>query len=141
MGKERFNGYIDALESHNIEYDKNLVYSCDTFESAIKISRSILKKVDRPDGIFAVNDLTAVGIMKVARNLGINIPEELKIVGFENSKDGSICDPELTTVDQFGYTLGKKAMTILLDRIKNDTPDYKPVKHVIKTKLIVRGSS
>ncbi len=141
LGKDRFNGYIDALESHNIEYDKNLVYSCDTFESAIKISRSILKKVDRPDGIFAVNDLTAVGIMKVARNLGINIPEELKIVGFENSKDGSICDPELTTVDQFGYTLGKKAMTILLDRIKNDTPDYKPVKHVIKTKLIVRGSS
>ncbi len=141
LGKDRFNGYIDALESHNIEYDKNLVYSCDTFESAIKISRSILKKVDRPDGIFAVNDLTAVGIMKVARNLGINIPGELKIVGFENSKDGSICDPELTTVDQFGYTLGKKAMTILLDRIKNDTPDYKPVKHVIKTKLIVRGSS
>ena len=141
LGKDRFNGYIDALESHNIEYDKNLVYSCDTFESAIKISRSILKKVDRPDGIFAVNDLTAVGIMKVARNLGINIPEELKIVGFENSKDGSICDPELTTVDQFGYTLGKKAMTILLDRIKNDSPDYKPIKHVIKTKLIVRGST
>ncbi len=141
LGKDRYNGYVDALEANNIKFDKNLVYSCDTFESAIKISQSILKKVDRPDGIFAVNDLTAVGIMKVARKLGINIPDELKIVGFENSKSGSICDPELTTVDQFGYNLGKKAMTILLDRIKKDSHDYKPVKHVIKTKLIVRGSS
>ena len=141
LGKDRYNGYIDALEANNIKFDKNLVYSCDTFESAIKISRSILKKVDRPDGIFAVNDLTAVGIMKVARNLDINVPEELKIVGFENSKSGSICDPELTTVDQFGYNLGKKAMKILLERIKTDSHDYEPVKHIIKTKLIVRGSS
>ena len=141
LGKDRYTGYIAALEANNIKFDKNLVYSCDTFESAIKISQSILKKVDRPDGIFAVNDLTAVGIMKVARNLGINVPEELKIVGFENSKSGSICDPELTTVDQFGYTLGKKAMSILLERIKNDTSEYKPARHVIKTKLIIRGST
>ena len=141
LGKDRLNGYIDALENHNIKYDKNLVYSCDTFESAIKISQSILKKIDRPDGIFAVNDLTAVGIMKIARKLDIKVPEELKIVGFENSKSGSICDPELTTVDQFGYNLGKKAMTILLDRIKNDSPNYEPSKHIIKTKLIIRGST
>jgi len=86
LGKDRYNGYIDALEANNIKFDKNLVYSCDTFESAIKISQSILKKIDRPDGIFAVNDLTAVGIMKVARKLGILVPQELKIVGFENSK-------------------------------------------------------
>jgi len=141
LGKERLHGYTDALEHHNISFDSNLVYSCDTFESAIKISQSILKKVDRPDGIFAVNDLTAVGVMKVAKKLGIKIPEELKIVGFENSKSASICEPELTSVDQFGYNLGKKAMSILIDRIKDDSPDYKPVKHIIKTKLIVRGSS
>ncbi len=141
LGKDRLHGYIAALENNNIKFDKNLVYSCDTFESAIKISQSILRKVDRPDGVFAVNDLTAVGVMKIAKNLGIKIPEELKIVGFENSKNASICEPELTSVDQFGYNLGKKAMTILLNRIKEDTPDYVPVKHVIKTKLIVRGSS
>ena len=141
LGKERLHGYVDALEHHNISYDKNLVYSCDTFESAIKISQSILKKTDRPDGIFAVNDLTAVGVMKTAKKIGIKVPEELKIVGFENSKNAAICDPELTSVDQFGYNLGKKAMSILINRIKDDTPDYEPVKHIIKTKLIVRGSS
>ncbi len=141
LGMDRFHGYVDALKANGIEYDKNLVYSCDTFESAIKISQSILKKIDRPDGIFAVNDLTAVGIIKTAKMLGINVPEELKVVGFENSKSASLCDPELTSVDQFGYSLGKKAMKILLDRIKSNNPDYKPVKHIIKTKLIVRSST
>jgi len=141
LGKDRFQGYIDALENNNVNFDKNLVYSCDTFESAIKISQSILKKTDRPDGIFAVNDLTAVGVMKVAKRLNIKVPEELKIVGFENSQNASMCEPELTSVDQFGYKLGKKAMTILLDRIKEDNPDYEPVRHVIKTKLIIRESS
>ncbi len=141
LGKDRLQGYIDALEKQGFNYDKNLVYPCDTFESAIKISNSVLKKVDRPDGIFAVNDLTALGVMKVAKKMGINIPQELKIVGFENSKSAVISDPELSSVDQFGYDLGKKAMTILLDRIKSDTIDFEPVKHVIKTKLITRDSS
>ena len=141
LGKDRLRGYANALEHHGISYDKNLVYSCDTFESAIKISNSVLKKVDRPDGIFAVNDLTALGVMKTARKLGIRIPEDLKIVGFENSRNATISEPELTSVDQFGYNLGKKAMTILLERIKNESLEYTPSKHVIKTKLIIRGSS
>ncbi len=141
LGKDRLQGYIDALEKQGFNYDKNLVYPCDTFESAIKISNSVLKKVDRPDGIFAVNDLTALGVMKVAKKMGIIIPQELKIVGFENSKSAVISEPELSSVDQFGYDLGKKAMTILLDRIKSDTIDFEPVKHVIKTKLITRDSS
>jgi len=141
LGKDRLHGYVDALEHHGIPYDKNLVYPCDTFEAAIKISQSVLKKVDRPDGIFAVNDLTALGVMKTARKLGIKIPEELKIVGFENSRTATISEPELTSVDQFGYKLGKKAMTMLLERIKNENLVYEPTKHVIKTKLIIRGSS
>ncbi|HJN05689.1 MAG TPA: LacI family DNA-binding transcriptional regulator [Bacteroidales bacterium] len=141
LGKDRLQGYIDAIKHHNMEFNKDLVYSCDTFDSAVKISQSILKKVDRPDGVFAVNDLTAVGVMKAAKRLGIKIPEELKIVGFENSNKASICEPELTSVDQFGYHLGKKAMNILLDRIKSNISKYEPVRHVIKTKLIIRGSS
>ena len=97
--------------------------------------------MDKPDGVFAVNDLTALGVMKVAKKLGISIPEELKIVGFENSRNSVLTEPELSSVDQFGYILGKKAASILLERMKDETANYEPVKHVIKTKLIVRGSS
>ncbi len=141
LGKNRLEGYKAALEKNGIEYTKDLVYACDTFESAVKISRGVLKKIDRPDGVFAVNDLTAVAVMKTAKQLGISIPEELKVVGFENSRSASICEPELSSVDQFGYDLGKKATEILIKRINTDGFDYTPEKHTLKTELIVRGSS
>ena len=141
IGQNRLKGYKDALEKHNMQYTKDLVYSCDTYDDSIKISRSILKKKDRPDGIFTVNDMTALGTMKTARQLMINVPEELKIVGFENSLSSSICDPELTTVDQFGFEMGKAATKILLKRIQNDVFNYKPEHISIKTHLIERGTS
>ena len=141
LGKRRWEGYKDALEKHGIPFTRDLVYPCDSYESAVKISKSVLKKKDRPDGIFAVNDLTAIGVMKVARQLGIVIPDELRLIGFENSKSAMICEPELSSVDQFGVDLGKKATQILLKRIKEDTFDYQPENLTLKTQLIVRGSS
>ena len=141
IGKNRLEGYKSALEKNGIPFNRDLVYSCDTFDEAVKVSRSVLKKQDRPDGIFAVNDLTAIGAMKVAKQIGLKVPEEIKFVGFENSRSSSICEPELTTIDQFGFELGKKATELLLKRIKQDTFDYETEKQVIKTHLVVRGTS
>jgi len=141
IGKNRLEGYKAALEHHKVPFDPDLVYSCDTFEQAVKISRSVLKKKDRPDAIFAVNDLTAIGAMKVAFQLGLKIPDDIKFVGFENSRSAWICEPELTTVDQFGFEMGKKATELLLKRIKHESFEYKKEKQVVKTQLIVRGTS
>jgi LacI family transcriptional regulator len=141
ISQQRHDGYKKALEDRGLEYNPHLVYSCDTYFEATKISSSILKKVDRPDGIFTVNDATALGVLKTAKKLGINIPGTLKVVGYENSKGSVMCDPELTTVDQFGFELGKQAMTLLLDRINSHTYDYIPKNIIIKPKLIVRGST
>ena len=141
IGKNRLEGYKAALEKNNIPFNPDLVYACDTFDEAQKVSRSVLKKQDRPDAIFAVNDLTAIGAMKIAKQLGLNIPEDIKFVGFENSRSASICEPELTTVDQFGFELGKKATELLLKRINTPTFDYKTEKQVVKTQLIQRRTS
>ncbi len=141
IGQNRMKGYRDALEKYGMPFTNDLVYPCDTYDDSIKISRSVLKKKDRPDGIFTVNDMTALGAMKVARQLKIEIPEDLKIVGFENSLSASICDPELSTVDQFGFSMGKTATRILLRRIQEDVYDYEPEHVVIKTQFIERGTS
>jgi DNA-binding LacI/PurR family transcriptional regulator len=141
IGQNRLKGYKDALEKHGIPFNKDLVYACDTYQDAIKISRSIFKKKDFPEGLFAVNDMTALGAMKAARKLGISIPEDLKVIGFENSLSASICDPELTTVEQFGFEMGKKATRLLLKRIESDTFDYTPEHFTIKTQLIERGTA
>lgn len=141
LGKNRLDGYRDALEKNGIAFTNDLVYACDTFDSAVKISTGVLKKIDHPDGVFCVNDLTAVAVMKSAKKLGLNIPDDLKIVGFENSRSASICEPELSSVDQFGYELGKKATELLIKRINSNSFDYTPEKHTLKTELIVRDSS
>ena len=141
LGKNRLEGYKAALEENGIVFTTDMVYSCDTFGDAEKISRSILKKHDRPDAIFAVNDLTAIGAMKVAKKLGLRVPEDIMFVGFENSRSSWICEPELTTVDQFGFELGKKATELLLTRIKLDTFDYDIEKKIIKTHLVIRGTT
>jgi len=141
LGKNRLEGYKAALEHHGISYNTDLVYACDTFDQAEKISRSILKKHDRPDAIFAVNDLTAIGAMKVAKQLGLKIPDDIKFVGFENSRSAWICEPELTTIDQFGFELGKKATELLLSRIRLNSFDYKTEKQIVKTHLVKRETT
>lgn len=141
IGKNRHEGYRKALENKGIPYTPELVYSCDTYDTAMKISASVLKKHDRPDGIFTVNDLTGIGVLKVALKLGLKVPNDLKIAGFGNSQSSSICQPELTSVDQFGFELGKRATTLLLKRIKLQSFDYTTEKITIKTQLVIRGTT
>ena len=129
IGRNRLEGYKAALEHHNVPFDPDLIYSC------------VLKKQNRPDAIFAVNDLTAIGAMKVAIQYGLKIPDEIKFVGFENSRSAWIIEPELTTVDQFGFEMGKKAAELLLKRNKHENFDFETQKQVVKTQLIVRGTS
>ncbi|HPE43465.1 MAG TPA: LacI family DNA-binding transcriptional regulator [Bacteroidales bacterium] len=143
IGKSRLSGYHDALLKHNIPFDQSLVVLADTFDSARKSAHDILRRADYPTGFFAVNDMAAIAIIKEAKHLGLHVPEDIKVVGFENSKSAAISEPELTTVDQFGFELGREACQLLLKRLKNEENEtsFKPIKKVIKTRLVVRSST
>jgi len=94
-----------------------------------------------PDGIFAVNDLTASGVLKIVKKYGYNIPKDIKIVGFSDGFVAHVTDPTLTTVDQHGFEMGKQAAQLLLDRINETIDNYSPVTKVIPTNLIKREST
>jgi len=142
IGKNRLSGYYDALLKHNIPIDASLVFPADTYDESKKMALSILRSPTRPDGFFAVNDMSAIAIIKAARELGLRIPEDIKVVGFENSKSAALCEPELTTIDQFGFELGREACLMLLKRLKdNGQTAFKPERKVIKTRLIQRKST
>ncbi|MBW7846892.1 MAG: LacI family DNA-binding transcriptional regulator [Bacteroidales bacterium] len=142
IGKSRLAGYHDALLKHNIHFSHELVFLADTFETARKTAHEILRKPNAPDGFFAVNDISAIAIIKAAKELGKRVPEDVKVVGFENSKSAAFSDPELTTVDQFGFELGREACLMLLRRLKEgENTDFQPVRKIIRTKLVVRNST
>jgi len=140
IGRDRYNGYIQALTDHNLPIDEGLIVDCDTYKAARLITRRLIYELNPADGIFAVNDRTAIGAMQTAKECGKKIPEELAVVGFSNGIYSNMTDPPLTTVEQFGHKMGQKAARMLLDRLFSGE-DHPAVREVIESQLIIRGST
>jgi LacI family transcriptional regulator len=140
IGKNRKNGYLRALKDHNMSIHENNIIRCDTREDAAIIVPEILGRPQKPDGIFAVNDLTAAAAMRSILKSGLRIPEDIAVVGFTSGLISDITDPTLTSVEQHGYQLGKEAIRLLIDRLekKHDLPSQ---TRIIKTELVIKEST
>lgn len=141
IGYHRKRGYISALEKHGIELDDDLVIKCDTIEEAMVIVPELMKLKNPPDAIFAVNDLTGAGTVNALKKLKYRIPEDVSVIGFTDGLVSTVTDPPLTTVSQHGFELGQKAAEMLLERIEHPDSGKKPYTEVVKTDLIVRGTT
>lgn len=141
ISKNRYNGYRDALLKAGIHPDESLHLECDNRTDAEIITPSLLTRDERPDAAFAVNDDTAIGILYTAKRMGLRVPDDFSICGFTNGERAIACDPTLTTVEQRGKQVGKEAVDILLDKVEGYTPMDKVEKRVVKTRLIVRGTT
>ena len=139
--KNRLNGYRDALLQHNMEIDESLILECDNRGMSEQVIPQVLARDDRPDGFFAINDDTAVGVIHVAKQCGLRVPEDVSVCGFTNGERALACDPMLTTIDQRGPELGKQAADILISQVKGLLPMDKAHKRIVRTNLIVRGST
>tara|TARA_R110002126_G_scaffold291568_1_gene453671 strand:+ start:20608 stop:21627 length:1020 start_codon:yes stop_codon:yes gene_type:complete len=144
---DRFLGYKQALIDYNISYDASLVYINDcgdmSFEEGKNNARQLLKDHKDVDGIFINTDLVAIGAMTEFIKNGIKVPEDISIVGFSNWFMASVISPSLTTINQPGFEMGKKAFKILYKEIKdrknNKNISFKEV--VLDADLIVRDST
>lgn len=141
ISKNRFNGYKDALLKNGIEYDPDLVIICDNRADAEAMTPDMLNKDMPPNGFFAINDDTAIGILYTAKRMGFRVPEDIQICGFTNGYRAIACDPMLTTVEQRGRTVGEEAASILIDQVEGRIPTDKVVKRVVRTRLVVRGTT
>jgi LacI family transcriptional regulator len=140
IGRNRKQGYIQALKDNGIPVDEEIILRCDTDKHALKCIPYLLSLQKAIDGIFAVNDNTAIRAMSIIKHSGYRIPEDIAIVGFSNSLYSSMTDPPLTTVEQQGFLMGTRAATLLLERISSEVSIDSRVEQ-LKTDLIVRGSS
>ena len=141
ISKNRYNGYVDALLKHGMAVDKSIVRICDNRAEAETITPEILALDHRPDGFFAVNDDTAIGILYTVKRAGFKVPDDISICGFTNGQRAVACDPMLTTVEQRGRLVGEEAAEILIDKVEGLSPLDKVEKRIVRTRLIIRGTT
>ena len=141
ISKNRYNGYRDSLLKHGITPDETLHVLCDNRSDAEAIVPQMLDGDNPPDAFFAINDDTAIGILYSAKRMGRRIPEDVSICGFTNGERAIACDPMLTTVEQRGHKLGTEAVDILIDKVEGIIPAEKVEKRVVRTRLIIRGTT
>jgi LacI family transcriptional regulator len=132
---------MKALEEAGLSPQNEWIFDADTFEKARLAALDIVEKKMDFDGIFAVNDLTAIGAMQSLQKRGVKIPEQVAVVGFSDGRFSGITDPTLSSVDQHGYEMGTIATEMLLKRIVSSDKDYPFETKVLNANLIVRGSS
>ena len=142
LGQNRQKGYRQALLKNKLPIDDDdLIIKCDSFDEAKELVPSLLALPNRPDAIFAVNELTAAGALNVVKKAGLRVPEDISIIGFTDGIVSRVTDPALTTLEQHGNEVGLKATELLLERIKEGGMDYEPVTRVVKTSLVIREST
>ena len=141
ISKNRFNGYKDALLKHGLPVDDSIIRVCDNRADAELITPEILAIDNHPDGFFAVNDDTAIGILYTAKHAGFRVPEDISICGFTNGQRAVACDPMLTTVEQRGHRVGEEAAEILMDKVEGLSPIEKVEKRIVRTRLVTRGTT
>tara|TARA_R110002049_G_scaffold21698_1_gene78961 strand:- start:718 stop:1764 length:1047 start_codon:yes stop_codon:yes gene_type:complete len=150
VGKLRTQGYLEALEDHEIIPKSELILKIDdTLDYEVHLDaleeeiEQLFKSNKKIDGVFAVNELYALSAMKVARKLGLRIPEDIQVIGFTDGVLSKHATPSLTTVSQHEQQMGEKAANLLIDKLENELENeeetFKTV--VIATKLVEREST
>lgn len=124
-----------ALNKHHIEEDSELIIKCDTYDDAIKKTKFLLNFPKPPDGIFAVNDLTAIGAMHTVKKSGLNVPEDIAIIGYTNGQISTMTNPTLSSVEQSGYEMGQIAVKLLINKIEKPDLFCKSITKILKTKF------
>lgn len=141
---DRFLGYKKTLEKNTIPFDSSLVYTCigAGFEEGYDFAKQVLEDHPDVDGIFAVTDMVAVGVITYLNEIKINVPDQIKVIGFSNWFMGKVITPKLSTIDQPGYEMGVTSFSILLAEMQNKSKIALEPKIIeLETALIARESS
>lgn len=141
ISNNRKEGYLKAIRDSQLEPDPSLIVEADNFDKASMAVINFIQTGNLPDGIFAVNDITAIGAMKTLQKNGFRVPEDVAVVGFSDGRFSAITEPPLSSVDQHGYEMGIIATEMLLKQILEDASNNTIETRVLRGDLIIRGSS
>jgi len=142
---ERLQGYRDALKENGIAVNEEFIISGEySFESGVQRTKSLLIKEDKPTAIFACNDEIAAGTLFAARLMGVAVPQELSIAGFEDSPFSRQTWPKLTTAEQPNNLIAQRAAALLIAETrqgKRNHSEQEAIENGFSPQLIVRDST
>ena len=138
---DRIQGFEEILNEHGIPNDPDLSVRGDfQVESGRRAAQEMMELPDPPTAIFACNDMMAIGALQTLRTLGLGVPEDVSLVGFDDIFLASLLDPPLTTVAQSAYTIGEMAVARLVERM-NGSKNLMTQEFCLPTDLIIRKST
>jgi LacI family transcriptional regulator len=142
--QDRLRGYQNALKHQQISLDNAYVYTSKlSEEDGIAAAAYILSmpREQRPDAVFAANDMIAAYCMANLIESGIKVPEEIAFAGFNNDAVSRMVEPQLTTINYPGYDMGKVTVSCLINLLKGDTSVKNTNKIILHANLMERKSS
>jgi DNA-binding LacI/PurR family transcriptional regulator len=141
LTQERLAGFREALDSGGVAYREELVRLESSFSDAsgYQAVRHLLERTDRPTAIFVASDTMAIGGYQAARDLDLQIPDDIALVGYDDIAPATLLHPPLTTIRTALQNFGRLSAQLLLDLI--DRRVQPPQRIVIEPELVVRGSS
>ena len=149
--EDRYRGYCDALVEAGITPDPDLVAQGDFLVTGgATCAHQLFALPERPTAIFAASDDMASGVLRAAEEAGLRVPDDVALVGFDDTAPAAFMRPTLTTVSQPFFEMGKRAATLLLDAVnalRQPIPswhtaqrDTAPIREFLPTRLVVRES-
>ncbi|MGC9397557.1 MAG: LacI family DNA-binding transcriptional regulator [Anaerolineae bacterium] len=136
--RDRYRGYRNVLEAAGLPFQ--VAYYAEGEHGrhqARELAREMLAQPERPTAIFAASDTQAVGVLEAARDLGLAVPEDLSVIGYDDIELADIM--QLTTVRQMLFESGRRGVELLLHTLKQ--PDIKPVHEYLDVELVIRNST
>ncbi|WP_099366676.1 LacI family DNA-binding transcriptional regulator [Sphingobacterium sp. 1.A.4] len=142
--QSRLQGYKDALLQQGLTVQEELIKEAKhlSYEEGLELAQSLANSNMKIDGLVCANDYTAAAAIQVFKKLGFQIPKDIAIIGFSNYPISKVVDPQLSSIDDNAYSMGKVASKLLIQQIED--PDFEHTDYqeiLIKTELILRESS
>lgn len=139
VGALRREGYESALRENDLPVNLKLIKEVNEDHN---IYEQILELFEEEiDGVFAVNEIYAAIAIRIAKEKGLHVPNDVSVIGFTDGLISEYSSPSITTVVQHGFTMGKQAAELLLDRLENKENSNEPQTKVISSNLKIRESS
>jgi LacI family transcriptional regulator, repressor for deo operon, udp, cdd, tsx, nupC, and nupG len=141
LSRDRLSGATACAKKQRAERDFVVMHGDFSIESGVAAAERLFGRTRQPTAVFCFNDEMAMGVLEVARRLGIGVPDQLSVVGFDDIRFARHTVPPLTTIAQPTREIGERAVRLLL-RILSDGAEHEPPESItLPHTLVIRGST